>query len=167
MFKTCSIDPQKTFKTDVQSTSYMLYNYSQILNFNAFRFRVTVYFEPSAPIDPNLKGQRYPIYILLVPESPKFQFFFLYSLRFSNCMLFWKKCIQWPRNYLKQFEVKGAPYALQLVPVSPIFGRGAESSLPVAHPGYQVLSDILFRLGLADSECSHTVQFLDSAVLGL
>ena len=26
--------------------------------------------------------------------------------------------------------------------------RGAESSLPVAHPGYQVLSDILFRLGL-------------------
>ncbi len=26
--------------------------------------------------------------------------------------------------------------------------RGGESSLPVAHPGYQVLSDILFRLGL-------------------
>ncbi len=25
---------------------------------------------------------------------------------------------------------------------------GAESSLPMAHPGYQVLSDILFRLGL-------------------
>ncbi len=35
--------------------------------------------------------------------------------------------------------------------------RGAESSLPVAHPGYQVLSDILFRLGLianALTQCS-------------
>ncbi len=35
--------------------------------------------------------------------------------------------------------------------------RGAESSLPVAHPGYQVLSDILFRLGLiakAPTQCS-------------
>ncbi len=34
---------------------------------------------------------------------------------------------------------------------------GAESSLPVAHPGYQVLSDILFRLGLianALTQCS-------------
>ena len=30
--------------------------------------------------------------------------------------------------------------------------RGAESSLPVAHPGYQVLPDILFRLGLIVSE---------------
>ncbi len=32
-----------------------------------------------------------------------------------------------------------------------------ESSLPVAHPGYQVLSDILFRLGLianALTQCS-------------
>ncbi len=34
------------------------------------------------------------------------------------------------------------------------------SSLPVAHPGYQVLSDILFRLGLI-ANCSHTVQYLD------
>ncbi len=35
--------------------------------------------------------------------------------------------------------------------------RGAESSLHVAHPGYQVLSDILFRLGLianALTQCS-------------
>ncbi len=35
--------------------------------------------------------------------------------------------------------------------------RGAESSLPVAQPGYQVLSDILFRLGLianALTQCS-------------
>ncbi len=35
--------------------------------------------------------------------------------------------------------------------------RGGESSLPVAHPGYQVLSDILFRLGLianALTQCS-------------
>ncbi len=34
---------------------------------------------------------------------------------------------------------------------------GAESSLSVAHPGYQVLSDILFRLGLianALTQCS-------------
>ncbi len=34
---------------------------------------------------------------------------------------------------------------------------GAESSFPVAHPGYQVLSDILFRLGLianALTQCS-------------
>ncbi len=34
---------------------------------------------------------------------------------------------------------------------------GGESSLPVAHPGYQVLSDILFRLGLivnALTQCS-------------
>ncbi len=34
---------------------------------------------------------------------------------------------------------------------------GAESSLPVAHPGYQVLLDILFRLGLianALTQCS-------------
>ncbi len=33
----------------------------------------------------------------------------------------------------------------------------AESSLPVAHPGYQVLSDILLRLGLianALTQCS-------------
>ncbi len=35
-----------------------------------------------------------------------------------------------------------------------------ESSLPVAHPGYQVLSDVLFRLGLI-ANCSHTVQYLD------
>ncbi len=37
------------------------------------------------------------------------------------------------------------------------FSRGAESSLPVAHPGYQVLLDILFRLGLianALTQCS-------------
>ncbi len=33
-----------------------------------------------------------------------------------------------------------------------------ESSLPVAHLGYQVLSDILFRLGLI-ANCSHTVQY--------
>ncbi len=40
-----------------------------------------------------------------------------------------------------------------------------ESSLPVAHPGYQVLSDILFRLGLianALTQCSsQTLQFSD------
>ncbi len=36
-----------------------------------------------------------------------------------------------------------------------------ESSLPVAHPGYQVLSDIFQTW--PDSECSHIVQFLDSA----
>ncbi len=35
------------------------------------------------------------------------------------------------------------------------------ASLPVAHPGYQVLSDILFRLCLIASECSHTEQCLD------
>ncbi len=30
-----------------------------------------------------------------------------------------------------------------------VFGEGVhERSLPVSHPGYQVLSDILFRLGL-------------------
>ncbi len=35
--------------------------------------------------------------------------------------------------------------------------RGGESNLPVAHPGYQVLSDILFRLSLianALTQCS-------------
>ncbi len=40
---------------------------------------------------------------------------------------------------------------------TPVTGRDAESSLPVAHPGYQVLSDILFRLGLianALTQCS-------------
>ncbi len=43
---------------------------------------------------------------------------------------------------------------------------GAESSLPVAPPGYQVLSDILFRLGLitnALTQCSS----VDSAILKL
>ncbi len=36
-------------------------------------------------------------------------------------------------------------------------GWGAESSLPVAHPGYWVLSDILFRLGLiANARGSHS-----------
>ncbi len=38
-----------------------------------------------------------------------------------------------------------------------VLWRGAESSLPVAHPGYQVLSDILFTLGLianALTQCS-------------
>ncbi len=34
----------------------------------------------------------------------------------------------------------------------------------MAFPGYQVLSDILFR---PDSECSHTVQFLDCSDLTL
>ncbi len=40
---------------------------------------------------------------------------------------------------------------------SPLERRGAESSLPMAHHGYQVLSDILFRLGLianALTQCS-------------
>ncbi len=37
---------------------------------------------------------------------------------------------------------------------------GGESSLPVAHPGYQVLSDIFVQTW-PDSECSHTVQCLD------
>ncbi len=41
-----------------------------------------------------------------------------------------------------------------------------ESSLPVAYPGYQVLSDILFRLGLI-ANCSHTVQYLDCSDLTL
>ncbi len=36
----------------------------------------------------------------------------------------------------------------RLVSLSLSLSRGGESSLPVAHPGYQVLSDILFRLGL-------------------
>ncbi len=39
----------------------------------------------------------------------------------------------------------------------PLQLRGVESSLHVAHPGYQVLSDILFRLGLianALTQCS-------------
>ncbi len=39
----------------------------------------------------------------------------------------------------------------------PVKWRGAESSLPRAHPGYQVLSDILFRLCLianAVTQCS-------------
>ncbi len=39
-----------------------------------------------------------------------------------------------------------------------------ESSLSVEHPGYQVLSDILFRLGLI-ANCSHTVQYLDCSDL--
>ena len=39
-----------------------------------------------------------------------------------------------------------------------------ESSLPVAHPGYQVLPDILFRLGLL-ANCSHTVQYLNCSDL--
>ncbi len=40
---------------------------------------------------------------------------------------------------------------------SSMYSWGAESSLPVAHPGYQVLLDILFRLGLianALTQCS-------------
>ncbi len=39
----------------------------------------------------------------------------------------------------------------------PRWQGGAESSLPVAHPGYRVLLDILFRLGLianALTQCS-------------
>ncbi len=44
------------------------------------------------------------------------------------------------------------------------WGGVHESSLPVAHPGYQVLSDILFRLGLI-ANCSHTVQYLDCSDL--
>ncbi len=39
-----------------------------------------------------------------------------------------------------------------------------ESSLPVAHSGYQVLLDILFRLGLI-ANCFHTVQCLDCSDL--
>ncbi len=49
----------------------------------------------------------------------------------------------------------GALAILSFLDPSP--GRGAESSLPVAHPGYQVLSDILFRLCLianALTQCS-------------
>ncbi len=42
--------------------------------------------------------------------------------------------------------------------------RVHESSLPVAYPGYQVLSDILFRLGLI-ANCSHTVQYFDCSDL--
>ncbi len=42
--------------------------------------------------------------------------------------------------------------------------RDTWSRPPMAHPGYQVLLDILFRLGLI-ANCSHTVQYLDCSDL--
>ncbi len=58
---------------------------------------------------------------------------------------------------LEQQVVKASIF--YFIPIFHPFGVH-ESSLPVAHPGYQVLSDILFRLGLI-ANCSHTVQYLD------
>ncbi len=58
----------------------------------------------------------------------------------------------------------GDPY-ITSIHVFPMMNVGVhESSLPVAHPGYQILSDILFRLGLI-ANCSHTVQYLDCSDL--
>ncbi len=53
--------------------------------------------------------------------------------------------------------------AVRLARIS-IVMKGCMSSLPVAHPGYQILSDILFRLGLI-ANCFHTVQYLDCSDL--
>ncbi len=62
---------------------------------------------------------------------------------------------------LRQTQAPAAGEAMQqdelLPPVTPTEQGGGESSLPMAHPGYQVLSDILFRLGLianALTQCS-------------
>ncbi len=57
-----------------------------------------------------------------------------------NLQIFCALCALHTRNYIVEFPSQ----------VDVFFYKwwGAESSLPVAHPGYQVLSDILLRLGL-------------------
>ncbi len=81
---------------------------------------------------------------------------------FGTVWPFWCWCtIKPPIN----FDITHIRIPCWLSRPSPRCGQGVhESSLPVAHPGYQVLSDILFRLSLI-ANCFHTVQYSDCSDL--
>ncbi len=73
-----------------------------------------------------------------------------------------QKVIDQPLFDYRRLQTPTPPYILHVF--SNVFTGVHESSLPVAHPGYQVLSDIWFRLGLI-ANSSHTAQYVDCSDL--
>ena len=102
-----------------------------------------------------LQCQRYPVYVLPVFLSPTFKSVSLFDQPFSSYRHFDKSAsndlttiLNTTRSKVHHICVVTNVPGYQIQSISLYTTMGAESSLPVAHPGYQVLSDVLFRLGL-------------------
>ena len=92
----------------VNGTLYTRYNYPRLPNsVLLFREPFLSYkpFETSAQNDRKmtwtLKNQRYPIYMVQLPTTPKFQSVSLYSQPFDRHRPLWDKCTEWLQNDLK------------------------------------------------------------------
>ncbi len=107
----CTKWPQNNLEhQEVKGTPYTSYKYSRVPEFGSFcstasQFQVTGHFETSAPNDLKwpwtIRDQRYPIYILQLPLSPKFHSNMLYGQPLSHYRPFWDKSTKWPHNDLR------------------------------------------------------------------
>ncbi len=85
-----------------------------------------------------LKGQRYPIYMLQLPLSSKFQSISLYAGLFVSYNPVWDKWAERAQNDLEHWKVKDAPtYMLQLPRVTQFLSM-------ISH--FEILANFLFVL---------------------
>ncbi len=68
-----------------------------------------------------LQVQRYPLYVLLVSQSPKCLSISLCGQAFLTKRPLWNKCTEWPQHYPERYNVKGTHVCALVVSLSAKF----------------------------------------------
>ncbi len=155
-----------TLSPCIKSTLYTLNTHPRGPIFTPFRSMPSRFWDirssktENAPTGPEWhivrNRQKFPVYTEYSPRGPNFTPFRSTNSRFIDTKMSKIEMHPMIQNDLNHLSVKIS--YIHWIPTHPrpIFHSVAlydqpfwgESSLPVAHPGYQVLSDIMFRLGL-------------------
>ena len=117
-------------------------NFSPVL-FMTRGFRVTGHFKTGAPNDHNwfwsIQGQSYPIYVLLMSQSPNFHPRCSLTNHFQDTKIstrFHRKCTEWPQTDLEHSAVKNTLYILGTYLLRPKVSSGFFNAQPFSR--YQV-----------------------------